>query len=125
MGLALFALPFLQSGVGSRHEDGPHMDHRPHHGGSLLMLGNHHLEIVERGDTLEVHVSDAGRRPLRPSAATVRFDDGEKRPLAWTRDRLVVPKPAAYAWADYRIELEGDEPPLAIRLPAGGVSMPR
>ena len=49
-GLALAGLPFFQSGLGSRGHGGVlHMDHAPHHGGQLLMLGNHHLEIVEKG----------------------------------------------------------------------------
>lgn len=100
------------------------MDHRPHHGGSLLMIGDHHLEIVERGGRLEIHVSDRARRPLHPSAATIRFDDAQAQPLEWSRDRLLFVNPPAYGWAEYRIELEPGMPPLSIRLPAGGVSMP-
>jgi hypothetical protein len=47
-GCVLFALPFLSMGVGSTHHDGaaPHMDHTPKYGGLLLMVDDHHLEIV-------------------------------------------------------------------------------
>ena len=124
-GAILFALPFVQSGLGDGHADGgaSHMDHAAHHGGSLLMLGNHHLEVVEGMQTLELYVSDAGRRPLRPDAATVVFDSGEQQSLEWSGYRLVARKPAHYEWADYRITLP-DGPPLSIRLPARGVTMP-
>lgn len=123
-GTLLFALPFLQSGVGSDHAHGSsHMDHRPHHGGWLLMLGNHHLEVVERAGILELYVSDAQRRPLRPLSATIVFDEGREQTLEWSGYRLVVSKPAYYDWADYRVVL-ADAPALAIRLPAGGVTMP-
>lgn len=124
-GVVLFALPFLQSGfLDSRAHDGVrHMNHDPRHGGRLLMLGDRHLEIVEDGAILELYVSDAERRPLKARAATIAFDDGERQPLLWSGYRLVVDKPARYAWADYRIELTG-EPLISIRLPQGGVSMP-
>jgi hypothetical protein len=124
-GLALAGLPFFQSGLGSRGHGGAlHMDHAPHHGGQLLMLGNHHLEIVEKGGELELFVSDAQRRPLRPEAATITFDNQPVRTFAWSGYRMTVSRPAAYEWADYRIALAND-PPLAIRLPARGVAMPR
>jgi len=123
-GTLLFALPFLQSGVGSDHAHGSsHMDHRPHHGGSLLMLGNHHLEVVERTGILELYVSDAQRRPLRPLSATIVFDGGSEQVLEWSGYRLVAPKPSHYDWANYRVVLPGT-PPLTIRLPSRGVTMP-
>ncbi len=117
-GAALFALPFFQSGLGDTGTHGSfHMDHEAHHGGRLLMLGNHHLEIVERGDLLELYVSDAERRPLRPGAATIAFDAEPARPLAWSGYRMTAPRPPHYDWADYRIEVAGIAP-LAIRLPS-------
>jgi hypothetical protein len=124
-GLALAGLPFFQSGLGGRGHGGAlHMDHAPHHGGKLLMLGNHHLEIVEKQGELELFVSDAERRPVRPEAATIAFDTDPPRTFAWASYRMTVSKPAAYEWADYRIAL-ANQPPLAIRLPARGVAMPR
>lgn len=118
-GVLLFALPFLQSGFGETHGHGagPHMDHTAHHGGSLWMVGDNHLEVVEGAHTLEVYVSDAERRPLHALAASVVFDDDEPRPLAWSGYRLVAPRPEHYAWADYRITL-ADQPPLAVKLAA-------
>ena len=124
-GAMLFLLPFLQSGLGDVHGGGgsPHMDHTAHHGGALLMLGDHHLEVVEGPHTVELYVSDAERRPLQPIAATVVFDGGAPQTAEWSSDRLVAHKPAGYEWADYRVDLP-NAPTLAIRLPAGGVTMP-
>lgn len=124
-GLVLAGLPFLQSGFGGRGHGGAfHMDHSPHHGGSLVMLGNHHLEIVTKGDVLELFVSDAERRPVRPESATIAFDSDPARPFTWSSYRMTVSRPPAWDWADYRIEL-ANQAPLAIRLPASGVAMPR
>jgi hypothetical protein len=124
-GLVLAGLPFFQSGLGNRgHAGAFHMDHSPHHGGQLLMLGNHHLEIVEKDTVLELFVSDAERRPLRPESATIAFDRDPARSFAWSSYRMTVDRPAAYDWADYRIELASG-PPLTIRLPARGIAMPR
>jgi hypothetical protein len=124
-GLALAGLPFLQSGLGDRgHGAAFHMDHSPHHGGKLLMLGNHHLEIVERADALELYVSDFERRPLRPEAATIAFDAEQPRSFVWSGYRMTTDRPSVYDWADYRIVL-AEGPPLTIRLPAGGASMER
>lgn len=124
-GAVLFALPFLQSGLFGSHAHGGarHMNHEPRHGGRLLMLGDRHLEIVEGATTLELYVSDAERRPLKALAATIAFDGAGPQPLVWSGYRLVVDRPARYAWADYRIELAG-EPLISVRLPEGGVSMP-
>ena len=124
-GLVLAGLPFFQSGLGDRgHAGAFHMDHSPHHGGQLLMLGNHHLEIVERGDRLDLFVSDAERRPIRPESATIAFDGDPARPFAWSGYRMTVGRPAVYGQADYRIALAGGAP-LTIRLPAGGIATPR
>ncbi|MFN2425490.1 MAG: hypothetical protein ABR587_03475 [Candidatus Binatia bacterium] len=123
-GAALFALPFLQSGVGDDHGGPMHMDHAAHHGGSLLMLGNNHLEIVEGADDLELYVSDDARRPVRPIAASIAFDDGAVQQFHWSTYRMTVSKPEQYAWADYRITL-ADAPALSIRLPATGITMPQ
>lgn len=124
-GAALFALPFLQSGVGDQHghDTGPHMDHAPRHGGRLLMLGNHHLEIVEGTDRLRVYVSDSTRQPLRSPQASVTFDGAAPQTLIPSGYSLTAPRPAGYRYADYRIALAGAAD-LTIRLPAAGVAMP-
>lgn len=125
LGVLLFSLPFLQSGLWSdhAHEGSDHMDHSPHHGGSLLMLGDHHIEVVDEGKQLELYLSDSERRPIQPRLAFVRFDDGGALSMEWSAYRLVIPRPDNYQWADYRIVVD-DGPPLTIRLPASGVSMP-
>jgi hypothetical protein len=83
-GSVLFALPFFQSGLGSAGHGGPsHMDHEPHHGGSLLMLGSHHIEVVQKEGSVELYRSDASRRPERETFATVAFDDGAPLALEW------------------------------------------
>ena len=124
-GLMLFALPFFQSGLGESHAHGPgpHMDHSPRHGGTLVMVGDYHLEVVEGTQTLEVYVSDAERRPLRPLAARVTFDDGAPHELAWSGYRIVAARPQRYAWADYRIVLDNHEP-LTVRLPGAVAATP-
>jgi hypothetical protein len=119
-GAALFALPFLQSGLWDSGTHGAfHMDHAPHHGGRLLMLGNHHLEIVEGGDRLDLYVSDAERRPLHPESATIAFDASPATNFVWSGYRMTVPRPASYGAAEYRIALSGVDAPLSIRLPRG------
>jgi len=118
-GAALFALPFLQSGLWDTGSHGAlHMDHEPRHGGRLLMLGNHHLEIVERAGTLELYVSDAERRPLRPENASIAFDANPAVPMVWSSYRMTAPHPARYEWADYRIALPDGAAPLTIKLPS-------
>ena len=95
-GLVLASLPFLQYGTGGghRHSPGAHADHEPRYGGQLGMTGDHHLELVQRAEHVEVFVSDALRRPLRVTRGTVRFDDGAVVPMQWRRDRLIAPLPS-------------------------------
>ena len=129
-GAVLFALPFLQSGVGDMHDheqqgrdSGAHMDHAPRHGGRLLMLGNHHLEIVEDTGRLRLYVSDSARQPLHSLQASVAFDGAAPQTLKPSGYALTAPRPAGYRYADYRIALAGAAD-LTIRLPAAGVTMP-
>jgi hypothetical protein len=102
LGLVLFALPFLKYGVGG-HAHGPHTDHAPRHGGELLMVGDYHLERVVRGPAVEIFVSDALRRPVRPASARMLLDDGTERPLTWRDHRLVAPRPTAPGGALYEV----------------------
>lgn len=122
-GALLFALPLLQSGLGQTHRDGntPHMDHTPRHGGVLLMIGQVHLEIVERARTIDVYPSDSMRRPLRPASGSVRFDDHAARALEWSGYRLTAPMPPRYGAAEYNIAFH-DGPPLSIRLSRADLS---
>ena len=69
----------------------PHSDHSPHHGGQLGMVGDFHIEMVERGDTIEIHLSDAERTPLPPTSGTLVFDTGTERPLAPFSTFLLAP----------------------------------
>jgi hypothetical protein len=91
-GLVLFALPFLSLGVGSREHDGlgAHLDHWPRHGGQLMMVGDHHLEIVDAAPAIAVYASDARRWPLTPVAGRVGLDGAAPRPLIRDGDRLVA-----------------------------------
>jgi hypothetical protein len=108
IGLALAAIPLLHFGgglpfIGGGHHHprsgsdapmvavqpadhrstaGPHMDHEPHHGGQLGMVGDFHIELVEIGDSVEIYLSDAERRPLPPTSGTIVFDTGTWQPLA-------------------------------------------
>ena len=67
-----------------------HMDHEPHHGGQLGMFGDHHIEVVRRRGRMEVFVSDAARRSLRPSAVSVRLDRHAEIRLEWRDHRFVA-----------------------------------
>ena len=75
---------------------GPHVDHEPRHGGQLGMVGEHHIEVVRHRGRVEVFVSDAMRRPVRPRAGHIVFDGEQETPLTWANHRLSgVDHPAA------------------------------
>lgn len=120
VGAVLFTLPFQLYLHGGSHHDGraePHADHDARHGGTLVMVDDHHLEIVTADGRIEVYVTDALRRPLQPSGGSVFFDDGTTTNLAWQSYRLVAEAPRGFVWADYEIRLD-DGVVLAIRVPA-------
>jgi len=120
-GAILFTLPFQMYGRGSSHHGGdaePHADHEPRHGGLVVMVDDHHLEIVANGDRVEVYVTDALRRPVQPIGGSVVFDDAARAALTWSGYRLVANTPTPLAWGDYEVQLDGGSV-LAIRVPAG------
>lgn len=119
-GAVLFTLPFQLYLHGGSHHDGraePHADHGARHGGTLVMVDDHHLEIVTADGRLEVYVTDALRRPVQPSGGSARFDDGTGTTFAWQSYRLVAAAPRGFVWADYEIRL-ADGVVLTIRVPA-------
>lgn len=118
-GAVLFTLPFqlyLHGGPHRPDASAPHADHEAHHGGTLVMVDDHHLEVVARGGRVEVFTTDAVRRPVRPVRATVVFDDGTTVPLVWRLYRLAADTPPTFAWADYEVQLGGG-PVLSVRVP--------
>jgi hypothetical protein len=118
-GVVLFTLPFqLYLHGGSHHDRGaePHADHDARHGGTLVMVDDHHLEIVMTNGRVEVYVTDSLRRPVQPTGGNVVFDEGTTRDLTWESYRLTAGTPAAFAWADYEVWLESGAV-LAIRVP--------
>jgi hypothetical protein len=73
LGLVLATIPFLRYAA-SEHDHGKaHMDHTPHHGGQLGMVGDHHVEVVRRNGRVEVFVSDAYRRPVEAVSGRLVF----------------------------------------------------
>jgi len=118
VGLGLFAMPFLQYGLGGGHSHaaGPHSDHGARHGGHLVMLHDYHLELVEHRDSVELYLSDAFRRPLRPASCTVAFDGGSPTACEWRSHRSVVPKPVDAQIGLYQIHVH-DGPLLTLKFP--------
>jgi hypothetical protein len=68
-----------------------HGDHDAHHGGQLGMAGDHHLEFVRRGRSIEIYVSDARRNPLTALRGTLDYGDGIARKLLWDETFLRGP----------------------------------
>jgi hypothetical protein len=87
LGAVLAAAPFL------RYADFghalPHQNHEPRHGGRLAMVGDYHLELVARGDRVELFTSDAVRRPLQPAEGWIAFDGAPAQALEWRDERMV------------------------------------
>jgi hypothetical protein len=126
-GAVLFTLPFQLYLHGGSHHDGraaPHADHDARHGGTLVMVDDHHLEIVTADGRIAVYVTDALRRPVQPSGGSALFNDGTSTTFAWQAYRLVAEAPRGFVWADYEIRLENSVV-LAIRVPAPDREVPR
>jgi hypothetical protein len=121
-GAVLFTLPFQLYLHGDTHHGAgadPHSDHDARHGGTVVMIDDHHLEIVASAGQVEVYVSDALRRPLRPSDGKVTFDNGTSATLAWRSYRLVGAAPAGFRSGEYEVAL-ADGTVLAIEMPRVG-----
>ena len=101
-GLVLATLPFLIYGPRG-HVHLPHTDHAPRHGGELYMLGDYHVEVVTLADTVEIYLSDASRRPLRPAGGRVALESGREVALLWQQQRLVAALPSATGAARFQI----------------------
>jgi len=94
----------------------PHADHRPRHGGIVLMNGDLHFEVVmQRSGRYEVYFSNAVRDPLPASVAsdviiTVQRTGQPPEPLTlqiddtgdyWLAQGRPVPEPDAMARIAY------------------------
>jgi hypothetical protein len=94
----------------------PHMDHKPRHGGIVLMNGDLHFEVVmRRTGEYEVYFSNAVRDPLPASIAsdvtiTVQRQNQPPEPLtlhiddagdSWVAQGKPVPEPDAVARIAY------------------------
>jgi hypothetical protein len=88
-GSLLATLPFLRYFPLVAHVEA-HVDHEPRHGGQLGMVGDHHIELCRRRGNVEVFVSDAWRRPVRPDRGSVVFDNGRAERLSWHNHRQVA-----------------------------------
>jgi hypothetical protein len=119
-GVVLCALPFLSLGAGvDPHTHGqsePHMDHDPRHGGLVLMVGDHHLEVVDHGDAIEVYTTDARRRPLEPAKGRIVLDETQPLDLSWEHSRLVVRDVPPSKFVDCHVTL-ADGTVLEITVP--------
>ena len=117
LGLALGSAPFLRYSLGGAH--GPaHTNHEARHGGLLLMVGDHHLELVRLGGAIEIYTSDAHRRPIRPVGGSVSFDGGEAQTLAWNGYRLVGADVPQARTARCNLDLrEGERLEIELPLP--------
>jgi hypothetical protein len=108
VGAILACLPFLVYGTSS-HRHAPHADHAPRHGGDLFMIGDYHVELVERPERVELFLSDAVRRPLRPQAGSVALDGGGRVPMQWREQRLVAALEAGMRVDRYALTLPAGE----------------
>ena len=54
------------------------------------MVGDHHIEVRRAGGRVEVFVSDAWRRPIRPASVGARFDGGDVVALRSEAGRFVA-----------------------------------
>ncbi|MEM7138213.1 MAG: hypothetical protein AAF500_16655 [Myxococcota bacterium] len=111
VGAFLFVAPFAWYGAGAVHAHGAagHMDHGPRHGGHLLMVRGHHVELVEQRGQVELYLSDGSRRPVRPRSCAVTLPGGERASCRWESYRLVVSHSGAFAHAHYELEAKGAE----------------
>lgn len=118
VGLGLFAMPFFRYGLGGGHSHAavPHSDHGARHGGHLVMLQDYHLELVEHADSVELYLSDAFRRPLRPASCAVAFDGSPPIACEWRSHRSVVYKPIDVQIGLYQIHVH-DGPLLTLKFP--------
>ena len=103
-GLFLATLPFWRY-LPLAGAPGAHMDHEPRHGGQLGMVGEHHVEVVRRRGRIEVFVSDARRRAVRPKDVSATFDHHATEALAWERQRFVGPDESAARQVEARVVL--------------------
>jgi hypothetical protein len=127
-GLVLAAVPFLRyAHVGT--DSVPHADHEPHHGGILGMAGDHHVELCHRAGRVEVFVSDAFRRPVRPHDGRVVADGERVVALAWRNHRLEGPDVPGAARMDVAVALaDGETRTITFDVspgPASRVDRPR
>ena len=92
----------------------PHLDHRPRHGGLVLMNGDTHFEVVvEKSGRSSVYFSDAIRTPIDPSAAaqvSVALTQAGYRP-----ETVELQVDAANGrWAGYEAPI--DDPNAIVRI---------
>ena len=66
------------------------------------MIGDHHVELRRSGGVVELFVSDATRRPVRPRAAYLSTVAGGRVGVAISGDRLMTPAPSD----EFEIEIQ-------------------
>ncbi len=104
LGGLLAAVPFARYGCATPHPTA-HIDHAPRHGGILGMVGDVHLEIVRRAGVIEVHPSDAHRRPVTAVGGRLELPGGVMVPLTWREGRLVGASTGSQAEVTCSVEL--------------------
>ena len=83
------------------------------------MLGDYHVEIVQREARVEIFLSDATRKPIRPAAGRLVLHGGTSLEMRWQDQRLIAAPASDARIATYEVTTTDGSV-----LPLSGEAMP-